>query len=78
MFGKQSFTLTLADSGAVTAVDYGKVSGASGGLNASTSAMGTMVPESTANKAADMKAQADLIAQQQRLVRCQAQPDKCT
>jgi hypothetical protein len=78
VFGKQSFSLTLADSGAITTVDYGKLSGASGGLSAATSAVGAAAPESTANKAAEMKAQADLIAQQQRLARCQAQPDKCT
>ncbi len=78
VFGKQSFSLTLAESGAVTSVDYGKLSGASGALNAATSAAGAVAPESTANRAAEVKAQADLIAQQQRLVRCQAQPDKCT
>jgi hypothetical protein len=78
VFGKQSFSLTLAESGAVTAVDYGKLSGASGALNAATSAAGAAAPESTANKAAELKAQADLIVQQQRLARCQAQPDKCT
>jgi hypothetical protein len=78
VFGKQSFSLTLAESGAVTSVDYGKLSGASGALNAATSAVGAAAPESTANKAAEVKSQADLIAQQQRLVRCQAQPDKCT
>jgi hypothetical protein len=77
-FGKQTFCLTLAESGAVTAVGYGKLSGASGGLNAATSVAGAAAPESTANQAADIKARADLIAQQQRLARCKAQPDKCT
>ena len=78
VFGKQTFSLTLAESGAITAIDYGKLSGASGALNAATSIAGAAAPESTATKAADVKSQADLIAQQQRLVRCQAQPDKCT
>jgi hypothetical protein len=78
IFGKQTFSLTLADSGAIASIDYGKLSGASGALNAATSATGAAAPESTTNKAAEIKAQADLIAQQQRLARCQAQPDKCT
>ena len=78
VFGKQTFSLTLAESGAITAVDYGKLSGASGTLNAATSAVGATAPESAAGRAAELKAQADLMAQQQRLARCQAQPDKCT
>ena len=78
VFGKQTFSLTLAESGAITAVDYGKLSGASGALNAATSAVGATAPESVASRAAEIKAQADLMAQQQRLARCQAQPDKCT
>ena len=76
-FGKQSFGLTLAESGAITALSYGKTSGVSGGLNALTALDSAVSPQSDAAKAAAVKSQADLIAQQQRLARCQAQPDKC-
>jgi hypothetical protein len=77
VFGKQSFAVTLSEAGAVTAVDYGKLTGAAGPLNSLTAAATAEAPASTASKAAEVKAQADLIAQQQRLARCQAQPDKC-
>jgi hypothetical protein len=76
LFGKQTFSLVLSESGAVTTSGYGKNSGAAGALNALTSFDSTLAP-SDAAKAAALKAQADLIAQQQRLARCQAQPDKC-
>jgi hypothetical protein len=77
LFGKQNFALTLADSGAVTSIEYGKNSGGAGALNVLGSAMTAATPETTAEQAADIKAQADKIAQQQRLARCMAKPDQC-
>jgi hypothetical protein len=77
LFGKQSFAVAISEAGAVTSVEYGKQTGASGPLNVLTAAATAAAPTSTATQAADVKAQADLIAQQQRLARCQAQPDKC-
>jgi hypothetical protein len=76
-FGKQSFGLTLSEAGAVTAVSYGKTTGAASALNVLNSLDSTFSPTSDAAKASALKAQADIIAQQQRLARCQAQPDKC-
>ncbi len=77
LFGKQSFSLALNEAGAVTTVDYGKQSGASGALNAVNAVATAAQPESAASKAADLKAQADIIAQQQRLLRCQSNPSQC-
>ena len=77
LFGKQAFALSLAETGAVTSVTYNKTSGAASAFNAVTALDSALSPASDAAKAAAIKAQADLIAQQQRLVRCQAQPDKC-
>jgi hypothetical protein len=77
LFGKQSFSLSLAESGAITAVDYGKLSGAAGALNAGNTIAAAVEPESAAAKAADVKAQADLIVQQQRLMKCQRTPATC-
>lgn len=77
LFGKQSFSLTLSDSGAITTVDFAKNSGAAGALSAGTAVATAAVPETPAAKAADLKGQADLIAQQQRLARCQATPAQC-
>lgn len=74
LFGKQSFALTLSESGAVTSVGYGKNVGTSGALNALSSIVGT---QTVSAEAAELKSQADLIAQQQRLVLCQTKPEQC-
>lgn len=74
LFGKQTFTVTLSEAGAVTSIGYGKTVGTAGALNA----LGAIAnAETPATKAADLKAQADLIAQQQRIVLCQTKPDQC-
>jgi hypothetical protein len=74
LFGSQKFSLTLSEAGAITAVDYGKGTGAAGAANAIATALG---PETTATKATDLKTQADLIAQQTRLHNCQVKPLDC-
>lgn len=74
LFGKQSFALTLSEAGAVTSVTYGKNVGTAGALNALSALAGT---QTAATEAADLKSQADLIAQQQRLVSCQTKPEQC-
>lgn len=77
LFGKSSFTLGLAESGAVTTIGYGSTSGASAAMNAGAALTTELTGSSKVEQAAEFKAQADFIAQQQRLVRCQANPDKC-
>jgi hypothetical protein len=77
LFGGQNFSLALNEAGVVTSVDYGKKSGVSGALNAAGAVATAEQPESPAAKAADLKAQADIIAQQQRLTRCRANPSTC-
>lgn len=74
LFGSQKFTLTLSEAGAITQVEYGKGSGAAGAANAATA---ILAAESPTTRAGDLRAQADLIAQQQRLNRCQADPTRC-
>lgn len=74
LFGTQKFTLVLADSGAVTSIGYTKGSAAAGVLNAANAVLATQTP---AAKAAELKAEADLIAQQQRLVLCETKPAEC-
>jgi hypothetical protein len=78
LFGKQTFSLSLSEAGTITAVDYGKQTGAAGALNAAGSIATAVDPETPTAKAADLKAQADIIAQQQRLLRCQRAPASCT
>jgi hypothetical protein len=74
LFGKQSFTLALSEVGTVTSVFYGKTSGAVGALNAA-GAVANMETDKT--QAEKLKAQSDLIAQQQRYVLCTTKPDQC-
>ncbi|MEA3037765.1 MAG: hypothetical protein QOE79_278 [Sphingomonadales bacterium] len=77
LFGKQSFALTLTGSGAIDTVTYGKLTGATAAVNVLTAGATALAPQSTAAQAADLKAQSDLIVQQQRLARCRTQPDQC-
>lgn len=77
LFGKVSYSLTLTEAGALSSIEYGKLAGAASGANVISAAATALAPPSSVTQAADVKAQADLIAQQQRLARCQAQPDKC-
>jgi hypothetical protein len=72
MFGTQKFVVGLSDSGAITDIHYAKGSGAAGALEAGQSVVNPLKPESTADKASELKAQADLIYQQQRLAACRA------
>jgi hypothetical protein len=77
LFGKQSFALALSEAGTITTIEYGKLSGSASAFNVGAAAAGALAPKSAADKAAEIKGQADLIAQQQRLIRCQSQPTQC-
>jgi len=79
LLGKQDMALTLSDAGAVTSLHYGK-SGASAGLAAGFYAGAAGIAAgapSPSDAVAALKAQADLIVQQQRLLLCQARPADC-
>lgn len=77
LFGEQSFALTLTEAGAIDTITYGKKTGAAGPLNVLTAAATAAAPDGAAARAAELKAESDLIVQQQRLARCRAQPDQC-
>lgn len=76
-FGKQFFAVTLADSGFLTSVEYLSNTGFGQALNVGNAALTTFRGETAAQKAAELKAEADIIAQQQRLVECRATPATC-
>jgi hypothetical protein len=78
IFGKQTFKLTLADSGAITALGYGRDSGAAAALGTVTKAITTAEGSTNAERAAELKAQADIILQQERLMRCERDAKACT
>lgn len=77
LFGKQGFALALSESGAIASLSYARQSGAAGVLGAVTNVVDALAPRTAAEQAADLEARADLIAQQQRLVLCEARPDEC-
>lgn len=77
LFGEQSFAMTLTEAGAIDTITYGKKTGAAGPLNVLTAAATAAAPDTAAARAAELKAESDLIVQQQRLARCRAQPDQC-
>jgi hypothetical protein len=77
-FGKSTFALAVGESGSITSIEYAKQSGAPGVANVLSAAATAATPETTAAKAAEVKAEADLIAQNNRRAKCQAQPDQCT
>ena len=76
-FGKQTFGAAFAESGALTSVQYVSNSGAAGALGAANSLATIAQGETTSAKVAEVKAEADLIAQQQRLLQCKADPKSC-
>lgn len=75
-FGKQTFAVSVAESGAVTMLKYGKDSGAAGVMTAGSELAGAFTT-TAAEAAARMDAEADIIAQQQRLIRCRTDPTTC-
>jgi hypothetical protein len=78
LFGKLTFGAGFTEAGALTSIQYASTSGAAGALGA-TNSLASLggVEETIATKAAAIKAEADLIAQQQRLIQCVADPKSC-
>jgi hypothetical protein len=77
IFGKQVLIASFQESGALSSVQYASTTGAGQALNVANSALTALQGETTAQKAANVKAEADLIAQQQRLAQCLANPTSC-
>lgn len=76
-FGKEAFAATFAESGALKSVQYARNTGAGQALNVASAGLTALQGDSAAAQAANVKAEADLIAQQQRLVSCIANPSGC-
>ena len=75
-FGGNNMKLTLAESGSITLLSYGANSGISGAAGA-VGAAGGAFQQIDVRRAANYEAQANVIAQQQRLIRCQQTPGAC-
>jgi hypothetical protein len=76
-FGKQTFGVGFQESGALGSLQYTSSGGAAQMLGGANSLVTFAQGESTAQKVAGVKADADLIAQQQRLLMCMADPKTC-
>lgn len=77
-FGNTAFELAVSEAGAVTKLSYGADTGAGSMIGIGGAFRDYEEDPTTAERAAEIKAEADLIAQQARLVRCQADPKSCT
>jgi len=76
-FGNTAFGLALSDFGSVTSVHYGSNTGGPDLSDAFGSIATALKPKTTADRAKEIQDQADLIAQQQRLIVCQTTPAQC-
>lgn len=75
-FGESVVDLQFDESGALAGVKYGSKSGAAGAGNALTTLADHFMP-TDALVAARLKAEADVIAAQQRLLKCRLNPEEC-
>ena len=76
-FGKQVFAVSVAESGALPSLQYSSNSGAAQALGVANSAWTAAQGTTDAQEAAALKAEADVIAAQQRLVQCKVNPATC-
>jgi len=76
-FGGTTFAVSVAESGAVTSVQYANTSGAPGLLNGLSAVATAATPQTTADKLAELKAQNDLIVENNRHTACLADPNNC-
>lgn len=76
LFGTNTLDLTLFETGEIKSIKYGTNSGAKD-LGGTLSSVKNYLEETDAELAAALKAEADVLAQQQRLIVCRATPDLC-
>jgi len=77
VFGKRVFAATFDPSGTLTMVQYAGSAGTGQALNVVNSAL-TEIRSAAEKKAAALNAEASLIAAQQRLAKCRADPASCS
>lgn len=76
VFGSNKLSLAVAESGAVTSLGYGAESGTAGAIGAVATAAGAL-HETDAERAGRYESQANIIAQQERLIRCRQNRETC-
>ncbi|WP_155006313.1 hypothetical protein [Sphingomonas hengshuiensis] len=76
-FGKKALAITFAESGAVKSMQFASTNGSAAALNAVDAGLKFAAGDTAAQKAAELKAESDLIVQQQRLIVCKTDPANC-
>lgn len=74
IFGKETLVASFEESGALTSLHYTSENGTAQAINVLNAGLAPFQPTAKADR---LKAEADLIVQQQRLVQCQADPANC-
>lgn len=77
IFGKKLFAVSFTESGALNSLQYGNNTGTAQALGGVNSLLTIAQGETTAQKVAEEKAEADLVLQQQRRIQCRADPKNC-
>jgi hypothetical protein len=76
LFGKQVFAAAFDESGALILIQYGKENGTGAAVNVAQSAFDAFHTTDT-EKLTQLRNEADIIAAQQRLVKCKTTPSSC-
>lgn len=76
IFGSNTLNLNLHPSGKIKTLKYGTTNGAKD-LGTTINSISEVLAETDAEKAAALKAEADVLAQQQRLLKCKTIPEEC-
>ena len=76
-FGHTAFGISISEYGSITTLHYGSNTGAHEALDAVGTIAKALQPKTATERASELQGQADLIAQQQRLIQCQLSPKDC-
>lgn len=77
LFGKEAMSASFSEAGGLTSLQFTSTSGTGQALGVVNTALTTYEGKAAA-KAAQLKAESDLIAQEQRLLQCKAKPADCS
>ena len=77
LFGSREFGISLTESGGVSRIQFSDTGGFTEAINGGNSVLDTFRPSTSQEKAAALNSEADLIAAQERLLRCRAKPADC-
>jgi hypothetical protein len=77
-FGDQSLALALSDSGTINSIEYGRKLGTAGVLDVANAAASAFKPGGTEAETKKLNDESDLIAAEQRSIKCKTDPVNCS